>query len=158
MYQVRRWVTRHPRTFEKLYNVFESILIMLAPIFRWIGFERLEMPMITFEKVIKGFLFDSQMCGMCTLSKTGMACPMNCPKTLRNGPCGGVRSNGTCEVKPEMACVWVDAFEGSRLMKYPQTIEQLQPAVDHRLQGRSSWLREVRIKTEEINKSVKSSH
>ena len=26
---------------------------------------------------------------------------MNCPKTLRNGPCGGVRQNGGCEIKPE---------------------------------------------------------
>nr|WP_245947992.1 methylenetetrahydrofolate reductase C-terminal domain-containing protein [Halomonas montanilacus] len=29
------------------------------------------------------------MCGQCILSSTGMSCPMNCPKSLRNGPCGG---------------------------------------------------------------------
>ena len=53
------------------------------------------------------------MCGQCVLSSTGMSCPMNCPKTLRNGPCGGVRANGHCEVKPEMRCVWVEAYRGS---------------------------------------------
>ena len=38
---------------------------------------------------------------------------MNCPGQLRNGPCGGVRLNGKCEVKPEMDCVWVKGYERS---------------------------------------------
>jgi hypothetical protein len=45
------------------------------------------------------------------LHSTGMTCPMTCPKNLRNGPCGGVRANGHCEVIPTMRCVWVQAFE-----------------------------------------------
>ena len=57
------------------------------------------------ERLIKGFLFDCRMCGQCVLSSTGMSCPMNCPKNLRNGPCGGVRDGGFCEVKPQMRCV-----------------------------------------------------
>ena len=36
---------------------------------------------------------------------------MTCPKTLRNGPCGGVRADGGCEVKPEMRCVWLKGYE-----------------------------------------------
>lgn len=32
---------------------------------------------------------------------------MNCPKGLRNGPCGGTL-NGKCEVLPELDCVWTD--------------------------------------------------
>ena len=39
------------------------------------------------------------MCGQCVLHSTGMTCPMTCPKTLRNGPCGGVREDGDCEVE-----------------------------------------------------------
>jgi hypothetical protein len=81
------------------------------------------------------------MCGQCILSDTGMSCPMNCPKSLRNGPCGGVRPNGHCEVKPEMKCVWVAAWEGSRRMAGGPALLDLQPPVDHRLWGRSSWLR-----------------
>jgi hypothetical protein len=146
MYKVRRWSTRHARFFEGFYNSFEAILVSLHPLFRRIGYGRVERPVAAVEKAVKGFLFDTQMCGSCTLGKTGMACPMNCPKSMRNGPCGGVRSNGRCEIKPEMACVWVDAYAGSLLMKQGGRMREIQPTVDHRLQGSSSWLREVREK------------
>ena len=53
-----------------------------------------------------------------------MSCPMNCPKNLRNGPCGGVRANGHCEVRPEMRCVWVEAVAGAR--RIPAGLEALQ--------------------------------
>src|SRR5205814_1712686 len=66
------------------------------------------------EELTKGALFNCQMCGQCVLHSTGMTCPMNCPKNLRNGPCGGVRTNGHCEVKPELRWVWVDNFERVR--------------------------------------------
>ena len=75
---------------------------------------------------------------------------MNCPKKMRNGPCGGVRADGRCEVKPDMTCVWVLAWEGNKRFRdngYP--IQALQPAVDNRLIGRSAWLRAVRQRTAE---------
>jgi hypothetical protein len=72
---------------------------------------------------------------------------MNCPKSLRNGPCGGVRDNGNCEVKPDMKCVWVQAYQGSeRIPGGVDALRQVQHAVDQRSQGRSSWLRVVREK------------
>jgi hypothetical protein len=80
------------------------------------------------------------MCGQCILSSTGMSCPMNCPKGMRNGPCGGVRADGHCEVYPEMPCVWVEAWEGSQAMRHGERILHAQHPVDHRLKGRSSWL------------------
>jgi hypothetical protein len=146
MYKVRRWSTRQARFFERFYKSFEAILVWLHPLFRRLGYGRVERPVAAVEKVVKGFLFDSQMCGVCTLGETGMACPMNCPKSMRNGPCGGVRGNGHCEIKPEMACVWVDAYAGSLRMQQGARIREIQPAVDHRLKGSSSWLREVREK------------
>lgn len=151
MYKVRRYVIRHANFFESLYHVFESFLLFLDPIFRFIGYQRIEKPVAFLEKIIKGFLFDTTMCGMCTLSSTGMACPMNCPKQLRNGPCGGVRANGNCEIEPEMRCVWVDAYEGSLRMSRPDSIETIQLSVDQRLKGSSAWLREIRIKVDDIN-------
>ena len=58
------------------------------------------------ESMIKEPLFNCKHCGQCVLSHTALICPMNCPKGLRNGPCGGTL-NGKCEVLPEKDCVWM---------------------------------------------------
>jgi len=124
----------------RLYEAFEGALGALEPVARRIGFDRLERPVAAVERTIKGVMFDCRMCGQCALSSTGMSCSMNCPKNLRNGPCGGVRIDGMCEVEPEMPCVWVQAWEGSTRMGV-DTILDVQHPVDHRLKGRSSWLK-----------------
>lgn len=59
------------------------------------------------EKWIKEKMFGCQTCGQCILSHTKIICPMNCPKGLRNGPCGGTL-DGKCEVIPELDCVWTN--------------------------------------------------
>ena len=69
---------------------------------------------------------------------------MNCPKQLRNGPCGGVRADGNCEVLPDMPCVWVEAHKGSRNMRHGGRIMTLQVPVDWSMEGSSAWLREAR--------------
>jgi hypothetical protein len=148
MYAVRLWSVRHARGMNAFYRGFEGLLVRLHPVFRALGFERVERPVAAVEKAVKGLLFDCRMCGLCILSSTGMSCPMNCPKTLRNGPCGGVRANGNCEVKPDMRCVWVEAFRGSEHIPGGlEAMSKVQIAVDQRLHGRSSWLRVVREKT-----------
>ncbi len=148
MYLVRRWSVRNARLLETVYDAFERFLVAMHPVFNAIGYSRLERPVAVVEKLVKGFLFDCQMCGQCALSATGMSCPMNCPKQLRNGPCGGVRPNGNCEVKPEMPCVWVEAWEGSRRMRHGDAIHSVQVAVDFSLVGRSYWLVTAREKRE----------
>src|SRR6266436_2510998 len=110
MYAVRQWSVRHARGLNSFYRGFESALVALHPLWKRLGYQRLERPVAAVERAVKGLLFDCRMCGQCILSDTGMSCPMNCPKTLRNGPCGGVRADGRCEVKPGMKCVWVEAF------------------------------------------------
>jgi hypothetical protein len=92
------------------------------------------------EHAVKGPLFGCQMCGQCVLHSTGLTCPMNCPKQLRNGPCGGVRPDGTCEVDPSMRCVWLKAYERSRrLPLYRHHFNDLRAPVDNSLQGTSAW-------------------
>ena len=147
VYRMRRWSARNARWLNALYESFEACLVALHPLFKLIGYQRLERGFAAVERVSKGFLFDSQSCGQCTLGSTGMVCPMNCPKTLRNGPCGGVRADGSCEVDPAMTCVWVVAWEGSRhLRDGEQAIQVIQNPVDIRLKGRSAWLRAARQK------------
>lgn len=149
MYAVRRWAVRRARLLEILYQTLETTLVKLHPLLNRIGYQRLERPVAVVEKGVKGFLFDCKMCGQCVLSSTGMSCPMNCPKQLRNGPCGGVRANGHCEVKPEMRCVWVEAAEGAQRMRSGMSIQLVQFPVDRRLEGRSSWLRAVQLRAEQ---------
>ena len=145
MYRMRLWSARNAGWLSALYIALERILILLHPVFARIGYKRLDKFFLTFEKPIKGFLFNSRSCGQCTLGDTGMSCPMNCPKTMRNGPCGGVRADGNCEVKPDMPCVWVVAWEGKQRMKSSaQVIDFVLPPVDMRLQNTSAWLRKVR--------------
>src|SRR5499427_4009893 len=117
------------------YRGFEAVLVAMHPLFKLIGYERLERPVAAVERSLKGLLFDCKMCGQCILSSTGMSCPMNCPKNLRNGPCGGVRANGNCEVRPEMKCVWVAAWEGAQRMSAGMVIVDRQKPVDHSLKG-----------------------
>ncbi len=114
---------------------------MLHPLWKGIGYGRVEAPIKFVEKRVKGFMFDCRMCGQCVLSSTGMSCPMNCPKQLRNGPCGGVRANGNCEVEPDMPCVWVKAWEGSQQMVHGDAILNVQKPVDQSLRETSAWLR-----------------
>lgn len=140
-YTIRLWSVRHARFLERLYGVFADVFLMLDPLWRLVGYRRAEPPIKAVERRVKGLLFDCRMCGQCILSATGMSCPMNCPKRLRNGPCGGVRANGHCEVEPDMPCVWVQAWEGSRRMRGGDAILAVQKPVDHSLRETSAWLR-----------------
>jgi hypothetical protein len=92
------------------------------------------------ERLTKGPLFGCQMCGQCVLHSTGMVCPMTCPKNLRNGPCGGVRLDGSCEVYHDMQCIWVNAYTRSQKLFWPEEIHDLRPPVDWSLEGSASWL------------------
>lgn len=88
----------------------------------------------------KEALFGCRMCGQCALPATGYACPMTCPKQLRNGPCGGVSPEGNCEVYPRERCVWVIAHERAGSAGQVADLARLQRPVDHRLSGSSSWV------------------
>lgn len=96
-----------------------------------------ERVVLAVETPLKRLAFDCRSCGNCVVSDTGLVCPMTCAKTLRNGPCGGVRADGTCEVQPGVRCTWVEAWRGRR--KLGQGHKALPPA-DHRLARRSTWI------------------
>jgi hypothetical protein len=66
---------------------------------------------------------------------------MRCPKNLRNGPCGGVRSNGGCEVHANRPCTWMLGINRAPLLlDWSEEIHLLQPPVNWRLRNSSSWI------------------
>ncbi|HWN61214.1 MAG TPA: methylenetetrahydrofolate reductase C-terminal domain-containing protein [Streptosporangiaceae bacterium] len=92
------------------------------------------------ERQTKQQAFGCRMCGQCALPVTGYVCPMGCPKELRNGPCGGVGADGSCEVYPDRRCVWVDAYDRAAAAQRAGDLLLLHRPVDHRRWGQSSWL------------------
>lgn len=119
----------------------------LPPTFTWMARVLRRHPRISrevnraaapFENLTKVLLFSCNMCGQCVLHEVGMTCPMNCPKQVRDGPCGGVRMNGHCEVRPEMMCVWVKAERRSRWLPWREDILRIQPPLDWRRRGSSA--------------------
>lgn len=143
MEMTRHWVVRRARIFERAYQGLHCLLLRRRLPKGVLGSKRLESLFVFGERHLKGLLFDCRMCGQCILSATGMSCPINCPKLMRNGPCGGVRADGNCEVDAEMRCVWVEAWEGSERMAKGMAINNIQPPLDFRLRDTSAWLRSI---------------
>jgi len=115
--------------------------VRLEPLWSRLGYDRTERWLKPVEDAAKKVMFDCRVCGQCILHSTGMTCPMTCPKNLRNGPCGGVRADGNCEVIPDMKCVWVEAYERSQQMPvYGDEIMLIQPPMDWRLEDSSAWV------------------
>jgi 5,10-methylenetetrahydrofolate reductase len=140
MKRVRLWSVRHAKALERLHRLFMRVAPHLRRGVTWLGVERMEHAIVPVERGLKGFFFDCHMCGRCTLSSTGMACPMNCPKRHRNGPCGGVAADGSCEIDSGMRCVWLEATDGAKRIVGSDKITHIQQPVDHRLEGSSMWI------------------
>lgn len=64
-------------------------------------------------------------CGDCVLEYTGGICPIaRCAKHLLNGPCGGSQ-NGSCEVDPEIPCVWQQIIDRLTKLRELDKLERL---------------------------------
>jgi hypothetical protein len=147
-----RRLQNHPHLLEVAYDWIYKLLL---PFRRWLKpGSRIERLFIWAERASKRALFDCRMCGNCILHSTGMTCPMTCPKNLRNGPCGGVRLNGRCEVLPDRMCVWVLAWERSKEMPvYGADILHIQPPADQSLKDTSAWINEFHLKNRMVPQS-----
>jgi hypothetical protein len=138
------WVKNHPRLLEVAYIFAKRMIVWIYPLLKRLNPRLTERMLLRSEQIVKGWAFNCRMCGQCTLHSSGMTCPMTCPKNLRNGPCGGVRPDGHCEVIPEMPCVWVQAWERSRhMLIYADEIMVVQPPLNHALQNSSAWINMV---------------
>ena len=136
------FLQNHPALLETAYDATTRLL---RPWRRWLrrggATEKL---LVVAEQVGKGAVFDCRMCGECVLHNTGMTCPMTCPKNMRNGPCGGVRPDGRCEVLPDQPCIWTEAWQrAARMPKYGGEIQLILSPLDRRQQDRSAWLNDL---------------
>lgn len=92
------------------------------------------------ENVVKKPVFRCQDCGQCILSYNAFTCCMRCPKQIRNGPCGGTRADGHCEVYPERYCIWWLIYERSKKIGRLDKLNKYHKPVDRRLEHTSAWL------------------
>lgn len=147
------WIQDHPKVLERAYQFVERLFLRMDPLFRRVGYDRVERLMLPGEDFGKRIVFGCHSCGQCVLHYAGMTCPMTCPKNLRNGPCGGVRSDNHCEVKPEIKCVWVRAYERSQKMPiYGEEIMDVQPMHDWAHEETSAWVNMLRERHDEIQR------
>jgi len=71
-------------------------------------------------------------CGDCILHLTGGICPIaRCPKSLLNGPCGGVY-NGKCEVDRTNDCAWILIYKRLKELGQLDRNRTVKPAKDFR--------------------------
>lgn len=96
--------------------------------------------MLFFEDLIKVPVFKCHHCGECLLSHTGFVCSQRCPKRLRNGPCGGTRENGHCEVYPERKCIWYLIYKRSKLLGRLPFLYRVELMHNWKLEKSSAWL------------------
>ena len=143
MRALRHWSVRHAAGMKRVYDAGLALTRPFYPFLRWVGRGWLEPVLLPIERASKELMFDCRMCGQCVLSTTGMACPTNCAKEMRNGPCGGVRADGGCEVKPDMRCVWVEATDGQKRISGNGASAGLLPPIDRAREGRSTWMRMI---------------
>jgi ferredoxin len=77
--------------------------------------DRLDLAVLPATDTLFGAVMDAQgnffekcsMCAECVLDLTAGICPITlCPKSLLNGPCGGV-NQGKCEIDDQKDCAWV---------------------------------------------------
>jgi methylenetetrahydrofolate reductase (NADPH) len=98
------------------------------------------------ETLIKGPLYGCRMCGNCLLQETAFTCPMECPKGLRNGPCGG-STPGKCYVDDTRKCIWYCIFEKAFRLKREEMLLEVLPPLDWDKVGTETWgdvIRQVR--------------
>ncbi|MCC6500948.1 MAG: methylenetetrahydrofolate reductase C-terminal domain-containing protein [Anaerolineales bacterium] len=90
------------------------------------------------EYSVKGPLFGCRMCGNCLLAETALVCPMECPKGLRNGPCGGSTSEA-CYVDQSRPCVWYHIYDRSFKWGREDVLLEALPPLDWEKVGKDSW-------------------
>jgi methylenetetrahydrofolate reductase (NADPH) len=91
------------------------------------------------ELCIKGPLFGCRMCGNCLLQETAFICPMECPKGMRNGPCGGITPEKNCYVDESRKCVWYAIYKRALKTGREEILLEVLPPLDWSKVGTETW-------------------
>ena len=91
------------------------------------------------EICIKGPLFGCRMCGNCLLQETAFICPMECPKGMRNGPCGGMTPEKRCYVDETRRCIWYAIYKRALKTGREETLLEVLPPLDWNKVGTETW-------------------
>jgi methylenetetrahydrofolate reductase (NADPH) len=90
------------------------------------------------ERMVKGPLWGCRMCGNCLLQETAFICPMECPKGVRNGPCGGSTPEH-CYVDETRPCMWYAIYDRSFRMGRQEKLLEVLPPLDWDKVGTETW-------------------
>ena len=91
------------------------------------------------EISIKGPLFGCRMCGNCLLQETAFICPMECPKGMRNGPCGGISPEKNCYVDETRKCIWYAIYTRALKTGREEKLLEVLPPLDWNKVGTETW-------------------
>jgi methylenetetrahydrofolate reductase (NADPH) len=91
------------------------------------------------EISVKGPLFGCRMCGNCLLQETALICPMECPKGMRNGPCGGITPEKKCYVDETRNCIWYAIYSRALKTGREETLLEILPPIDWNKAGTETW-------------------
>ena len=90
------------------------------------------------ERLVKGPLFGCRMCGNCLLQETAFICPMECPKGIRNGPCGG-STQAQCYVDATRPCIWYEIYDRAFKLGREDMLLEVLPPLDWDKVGTETW-------------------
>lgn len=86
------------------------------------------------EMLYKGPMWGCRQCGNCLLQETAFICPMECPKGLRNGPCGGSTPEH-CYVDETRPCIWYRIYDKSFKAGTQEKLMEVLPPLDWDMVG-----------------------
>jgi methylenetetrahydrofolate reductase (NADPH) len=91
------------------------------------------------ELLVKGPVWGCRMCGNCLLQETAFICPMECPKGMRNGPCGGITPEKNCYVDETRKCVWYAIYKRAFEIGRQEMLLEVLPPLDWDKVGTETW-------------------
>jgi hypothetical protein len=86
------------------------------------------------------FFEKCSMCAECVLDETAGICPITlCPKSLLNGPCGGV-NQGKCELDNQRDCAWILIYKELDKKKKLASFKEIRKPQDFKKSARPHQL------------------